>query len=141
MSRKREDAWRRGEFEIIGRDGQPLRVVGSVRGRFGLFDHTETMEGVTRRVTYLARLVTSQSLAAFATRREARLAAQVVSDMAVDGSDNGAVIDRWQRAGFYVSGDLPDATGNSIWRLLGGQLTAGYTWGALASEGQPAWLH
>jgi len=140
MARKQGTGWRRGEFEVRWGDGELRRVIGSVGGRFGLFDQTTTADGVTRRVTYLVRIATCEMLAAFATRRAARLAAQVVADLAVDGSDNEVVIDRWQRAGFHISASL-DEGGNYVWRLLGGQLTAGYAWGALASEGQLAWLH
>lgn len=140
MSRKREDGWRQGEFEIIGRHGQHHRVVGSVCGRFGLYDRMVNSSGVTSRVTYLVRLVTGQVLAPFATRRDARLAAQVIADLAVDGEDNEAVLERWQRAGFYVR--TYDDAGNWIWRLLGGALNPEFQWASLATpEGQTTWLH
>lgn len=139
MKARNDNGWRRGELEIIGRDGQHYRVFGSVCGRFGIFDRTVKSDGVTRRVTYLTRIATCQVLAPFATRRDARLAAQVIADLAADGDDNDAVTGRWQRAGFYVS--TYDDAGNWIWKLLGGQLTARYAWGALASEGQVQWLH
>lgn len=139
MARK-EGSWRLGEFSVLGANGKRQRVVGSVSGRFGLFDRMVKANGVTSRVTYLARVVTCEVLAPFATRRDARLAAQVLADLAVDGSDNEAVIERWQRAGFYQSGFCDDG-GNFVWKLLGGQLTEGYAWGALGSEGQSQWLH
>ncbi|WP_334150369.1 hypothetical protein [Hyphomicrobium sp.] len=68
--------WLQGEFEIAGRSG-PYRVFGLTCGGFGLFDCAQSGGGASR-VTYLTSLVTGEVLATFATRREARLAAQAM---------------------------------------------------------------
>ncbi|WP_334150367.1 hypothetical protein [Hyphomicrobium sp.] len=133
MARKQDNGWRRGEFDVQTVGGM-RRVVGSVSGRFGIHERAfEDWTGAQRRVSYLILLSSGIALAPFATRREARLAAQVIADLEIQ--DTAAIADRWMAAGFYISGDHPEESGHMIWRLLGGALTDQFKWAAIAAPG------